>query len=67
MNDINITPEEINKLYKFITLTLNFDVTELKQSVELYIYVKKDICISSDNEVRMDDDDIILNDFLSMR
>ena len=28
---------------------------------------KKDICISSDNEVRMDDDDILVNEFVSMR
>ena len=28
---------------------------------------KKDICPSSDNEVRMDDDDILVKEFVSMR
>ena len=36
--------------------------------MELYISVKKkDICISSGNEVRMDDHNILVNEFVSMR
>ena len=45
----------------------DFDVIELKKGIQLYNSVqKRDICISSDNEVRKDDD-ILVNEFLSMK
>ena len=43
------------------------NVNEFKQGTELCNTTKKgDICISSDNDVRKDDD-ILVNEFLSMR
>ena len=45
----------------------DFDVIDLKKGIQLYKSLKKrDNCMSSDNEVRKDDD-IVVNEFLSMK
>ena len=45
----------------------DFDVNDLKKGIKLYNSVdKEDMCISSDKEVRIDDD-ILVNEFLCMR
>ena len=69
MSSVSLYIISMHRPYPLLFLsTSSWTIYTIQVGYRITYFCKiEDICISSDNEVRMDDDDILVNEFVSMR